>query len=349
MKKSIKFFITALTMLLVINILSINIRVFASEDGEITADNVNFRQKASSTSDIIQSLKKGAKLTIEGEEQDFYKVRYNSIEGYVSKQFVKINSNNENDKSSETTNADNTDNTDKSDNISNDNSSNDTKNADSTDNSTTSVNVNDELTEEEAINKNKTKIKNESTLYVLPLLNSSKIGKVEKDEEVTLISINGKWAYIRNSNKSGWINKECIESQQIYLPNNTQSNANDTNNTSNTNSENNSQNTTTVNENLENNTSNNDNTDSNVSDSEENNKENQDNSENKNSEKIMYVNVDAVNLRKEPSTSSTIVNSLEKNDEVKVTDASNSEWYKVSTSSNLSGYVLAKYLSDTKQ
>lgn len=363
-----KTMIASIVMLIIIAMtvmLSINKSVFASESGTVTADNVNFRQKASSSAEIIQSLKKGASLTVEGTEGDFYKVRYNSIEGYVSKQFVKVNTSASSE--GESKNVDNNKDSENNNDSSNTNDNQNTNNAenikDNAKNDSVSSNESNELlTEKEAIEKNKTKIKNETEIYVLPLLNSSKLGTIAKDEDVMLVSINGKWAYIRGSKKSGWVNKEELESQTIYLPTNNTKNVEDTTNKNTQNSdENNQENNQNNKANSDNNNSENDNSDATNNDSSKNNENNQD-SESKNSKdsangetetatetnskKTMYINVDAVNIRKEASTTATILNSVEKNSALEVLDTSNQEWYKVKTSSGTVGYVLAKYLSE---
>lgn len=362
-----KTMIASIVMLIIIamtEMLSINKSVFASESGTVTADNVNFRQKASSSAEIIQSLKKGASLTVEGTEGDFYKVRYNSVEGYVSKQFVKVNTSASSE--GESKNVDNNKDSENNNDSSNTNDNQNTNNAENIENnakndSVSSNESNELLTEKEAIEKNKTKIKNETEIYVLPLLNSSKLGTIAKDEDVMLVSINGKWAYIRGSKKSGWVNKEELESQTIYLPTNNTKNVEDTTNKNTQNSdENNQENNQNNKANSDNNNnSENDNSDATNNDNSKDNENNQD-SESKNSKdpvngeteatsnskKTMYINVDAVNIRKEASTTATILNSAEKNSALEVLDTSNQEWYKVKTSSGTVGYVLAKYLSE---
>ena len=290
-------------------------------------------------------MKKGASLTVEGTEGDFYKVRYNSVEGYVSKQFVKVNKAESSSSSEEGIQ-----------NV-NDNQSNNNQAANGSESSNEGSQI---LTEKEAIEKNKTKIKNETEIYVLPLLNSSKLGTIAKDEDVMLVSINGKWAYIRGSKKSGWVNKEELESQTIYLPTNNTKNVEDTTNKNTQNSdENNQENNQNDKANSDNNNSENDNSDATNNDNSKDNENNQD-SESKNSKdpvngeteatsnskKTMYINVDAVNIRKEASTTAIILNSVEKNSALEVLDTSNQEWYKVKTSSGTVGYVLAKYLSE---
>lgn len=319
-----------ITTLIVTAMLIVNFKlVYASTEGEVNADSVNLRQKASTSSDIIQSLDKGAKVTIQSEEDNFYKVIYNSKVGYISKDYVsKVEDN------SSTDNRNNNDNQ----NTNTDNNTNNGQNENNIDDDT------EALTEEEAMNKNKVKLNSDETIYALPLLNSSKLGTISTDEEVTLVSINGNWAYIRTSKISGWVNKTSLSSQTVYLPNSAaKTSNNDTSKTDNEGSNNNSESNAVTNN--ETNTTNNTatNTESNTTNGTATGNEN-----NNTSNKEMYVNVDAVNVRAEPSTSATILNSVEKSNKVEVLDTSDGEWYKIKTSSGTTGYVLAQYLSANK-
>lgn len=290
---------TLLITILIITITSVLLIVsnfsFAASQGEITASSVNFRSQANSSSDVIGSLSKGATVTIDGEEGNFYKITYNSKQGYVSKQFVKTtDSSNQNESDNKSTSATNT----------------------ATSATTSST---ESLTEEEAIKKNEVTVNSDTTIYVLPLLNSTKVGNFTKNEKVTLVSINGKWAYVRGSSKSGWIDKEVLSSQTVYLPQGTEETSGVESNSSNENTATNETNSST----------------------------NSDKSVDNSSTKTMYVNTDAVNIRKEASTTSTIINSAEKNTAITVTGTSG-DWSKVKTSSGAEGYILSKYLSANK-
>lgn len=290
---------TLLITILIITITSFLLIVsnfsFAASQGEITASSVNFRSQANSSSDVIGSLSKGATVTIDGEEGNFYKITYNSKQGYVSKQFVKTtDSSNQNESDNKSTSATNT----------------------ATSATTSST---ESLTEEEAIKKNEVTVNSDTTIYVLPLLNSTKVGNFTKNGKVTLVSINGKWAYVRGSSKSGWIDKEVLSSQTVYLPQGTEETSGVESNSSNENTATNETNSST----------------------------NSDKSVDNSSTKTMYVNTDAVNIRKEASTTSTIINSAEKNTAITVTGTSG-DWSKVKTSSGAEGYILSKYLSANK-
>lgn len=218
---------------------------------------------------------------------------------------------------------------------------------------------------------NKTKITADSTLYVLPLLNSTKIDEIKKDEEVTLVSVNGAWSYVYSGNNSGWLFSKNLESTeikvgQVIANSNEQANNisenNVTNNTNNTNSTNEStnkvaetnENTTiqnstenTVNT-AENSVSKNENTTNSVSTS----KSTTSNTTNEDKSKvtypvIMYVNVSAAYVRSSANTNSNIVTSLGINTSVRVI-SKEGDWYKVETGSG-NGYMKESLLSLSKK
>lgn len=164
------------------------------------------------------------------------------------------------------------------------------------------------------INKN-------SDVYVLPLLNSTKLSTVSSGSEVLVISITGKWAYVQNDNISGWIflsNVNGVESNDATPSTNVEEN-NEVNSISN-----------------EVNTSEN---------NDEGNTESTD--ENSSYPKTMYVNVEAVYVRESATTESEAVASVGLNTPVTV-NGEEGEWYKVYVTDG-SGYMMKQYLSDEKQ
>ena len=173
------------------------------------------------------------------------------------------------------------------------------------------------------INKN-------SDVYVLPLLNSTKLSTVSSGSEVLVISIIGKWAYVQNDNISGWIflsNVNGVESNDATPSTNVEEN-NEVNsisnevNTSENNDEGNTESTNT-------------------------NSSNESTDENSSYPKTMYVNVEAVYVRESATTESEAVASVGLNTPVTV-NGEEGEWYKVYVTDG-SGYMMKQYLSDEKQ
>lgn len=177
-------------------------------------------------------------------------------------------------------------------------------------------------------------------IYVLPLLNSTKIGNLKVGTEVLVVSIAGKWAYVQTDNISGWIYKENVNGLENT---NLEDNNSDDNEQAN--------NETTNNEVANNNTVNNDENITNTQDKNETSPEEVINDGNLKEDidfpATMYVNVEAVYVRESTSTESEIVTSVGLNTPVTV-NGEKGEWYKVNLSDG-SGYMMKKYLSTTKK
>lgn len=157
------------------------------------------------------------------------------------------------------------------------------------------------------------KVLNKSEVYILPLLNSSVIGNLDKGDTIKIISINGQWSFVQNNEIRGWVFSKYIETPTT--------NDNDT-----------SEDTITKNE------------VTNTSDST--NSTNSEASTNIKYPTTMYVNVDAVNIRESASTTSKIVTSVGINCPVRVT-AKEGDWYKVEVSDG-KGYIKTEFLSLNK-
>lgn len=177
-------------------------------------------------------------------------------------------------------------------------------------------------------------------IYVLPLLNSTKIGNLKVGNEVLVVSIAGKWAYVQTDNISGWIYKENVNGLENT---NLEDNNSDDNEQAN--------NETTNNEVANNNIVNNDENITNTQDKNETSPEEVINDGNLKEDidfpATMYVNVEAVYVRESTSTESEIVTSVGLNTPVTV-NGEKGEWYKVNLSDG-SGYMMKKYLSTTKK
>ena len=61
---------------------------YASTPIEINSDDVNFRESASTSANVLGVFNKGDKVNLEIKEGDWSKIEYNGIVGYVSSQYV---------------------------------------------------------------------------------------------------------------------------------------------------------------------------------------------------------------------------------------------------------------------
>lgn len=272
-------------------------------------DFLNVRETPSTSSNIVTVLPANASFDIIAEEGDWYQIKYQDYTGYVSKQYVKV---------SETT-------------------------------ANTSIPA--KANSNGIINSN-------SNIYILPLINSTVIGTVNSGSEVLVVSITGKWAYIQTDTASGWVftnNVNGTEETASETNNNDTSSENGNsdvvdNNEADTNSSDNQNNNAGSDENT-NNSSSNENSgneeNANNTDNEENNSDSNSSANSEDYPKTMYVNVDAVYIRAQATTSSDIVASVGLNTPVTVR-GEEGDWYRVSVTDG-DGYMMKQYLSDSRQ
>lgn len=144
--------------------------VFANKSqastGKVDTETLNLRKEASTSADILKLLSQNDEVEIISESDGWYKVKYENIEGYVSKDYIKV----KDDGEPKTETATNT-------------------------NSTNNDTVGTTMT----IDVEKTAIK------ILPLINSNTIGMLKKGDTVTVVSKANKWTFIQTDNISGWI------------------------------------------------------------------------------------------------------------------------------------------------
>lgn len=297
-----------ITSIIIVLVAFLSVSVYAASSGTVNTNSLNLRSGAGTNFNSIAKLNNGDKVTILAEEGDWYKVEANGKEGYVSKKYI-------------------------------------TKNSDETSTEDSSEGT-----------SNKTKLTNNSTLYVLPLLNSTKLDELKSGDEVILVSVNGMWAYVYAGNNSGWLFTKNLESTEIKIGsvsttsaetvsentavNTTVENkvAESTNTTATTNSANTTaaSNTTEVANTVSTNTS----TTNTVSSAQVADKSNV------KYPVIMYVNVNAANVRSSADASSSIVTSVGKNTSVRVLSLEG-DWYKVETAGG-NGYMKSSLLSLSK-
>lgn len=199
----------SLTLILtLISILLLAVSSKAATKVKVTGDVLNIRKGPSTSTKVVAMLFKGVECELLEEEGDWYKVKYKTYTGYVSKEYAEIigETNNIEEPKNADTNTDNKNNTD--------NSSKGEEN-----NITSNTNINENV---KIVYK---KLKQNSELKFLPLVYSSNIEILKKNTEMILLSeING-WSYVQTDTNCGWIRTEYLEIS------NTTSNNSNTDNT----------------------------------------------------------------------------------------------------------------------
>lgn len=270
--------------------------------GIVDTDTLNLRKGPSTDSSVLRQLDRGEKVEILEEDGVWYKIEVNGIIGYAHSDYIeKV------EEPSTNTEPEN--------------------NADENPQQNVPENnvANTEILEE-------IKIEKEVNIYILPLINSTKISKTEVGETVTVLGSTDKWIYVSAKNVNGWI----IKGQVIEEINS---------------NENNGENITGNEDTQNNETSNNQNSDDQNSNNETNNSDDQttttENKETALTPKTMYVNSSSIYVRKGPGTNYDYIDSLILNSGVTVI-AEVGDWYKVKVS-GLEGYIAKRLLSNTKQ
>ena len=259
--------------------------------GTVNTNELNLRDGASTSSNIITKLNKNETLNIIEETGEWYKVSYKNYTGYVSKQYL-----------------------DKNEDTSQNNEENNT-----------------------SIEDGDGKILSAATVYALPLLNSTQIGTLEQGKTVTIISEVGNWRYVETNEIIGWILTNKLEETLNKDENSSNTVENTVVNENNDIAENNSTNELISDDNNVNN---------NIADNNEETNNNENNNDENSYPTTLYVNVEAVNIREDATTSSDVVASVGLNTPVRVTGESG-DWYKVEVSDG-KGYIMKKYLSKAK-
>lgn len=290
------------TTIIMIIIMTMIATVAWAATGTVNTQDLNMREGASTSKNVIKQLAKGTEVNILSEEGEWYQISVNNITGYVNKKYI--------DKKEETVTEDSNKGT---------------------------VNTNPDMINDVS------KIKETTTVYVLPLLNSTKIATIDQNTIIDIISEAGNWCYIQNDDVSGWVMASKITGKKKNTGDTSAEITNVVNNTVSNNDVENEVNVveqvndiTTPNQ-TENNIVNEVNTTvSNTVDKKT--------SESNTSYPVqMYVNVEAVYVRESATKDSKAVTSIGKGTPVRVTGESG-DWYKVEVSDG-KGYVMKQFLS----
>lgn len=163
---------------------------------KVTGDTLNIRKSPSTDSKVVAMLFKGVECEMISEEGDWYKIKYKTYTGYVSKEYVKIVN------EEKTTTTDN--NTENNNQVVSNNTSNE-----ETTNETTGQNNKDENQETDTIVYKK--VKQDTTVKILPLIYSSNIETLKKNKSVVLVNEISGWSYIQTEYNCGWVRTEYLE------------------------------------------------------------------------------------------------------------------------------------------
>ena len=191
----------AITIAVILFILT-NIKYSLGVTGKITAETIRIRAEATTDSKIIEIGNAGEKVDIVGLEGDWYKVSFKGKTGYIYKDYLTPDgevktSDKTNENSSETNQTPEASTTPE------------TSTAPETTPSETPTQTPTETTNDKAMELGNV-VNKETSAYLLPNFTSTKIEKVNKDQEIKLITTMANWAKIEINQKEAWIPKTFL-------------------------------------------------------------------------------------------------------------------------------------------
>ncbi len=196
MKKSRIIKIFVVTVLLV----SIQVTVLAATIGVVNSDTVRVRKKASANNDespIIELVSIGDKITIIGEDGDWYKVKVNGKEGYIRKDLLTVEG-----EDSTTENPNTTPNEQPSDKPTNAEVPAE-NNGQLTNNGDTAISV---LKATGGVYAGKKlQLSEETKIKILPSVNSRNMVELAANTEVTVLEVINKWCRVEAEGACGWV------------------------------------------------------------------------------------------------------------------------------------------------
>ena len=275
-----------MALIAIASLLFINIS-FAANTGKVMVETAKLREQANTDSKVLELASQGEEVEILKEEDEWYKVKYKQVTGYIRKDLIQVNNKdatntNESTKENETQNT--TENT----------VENTTENKQEENNKTIEKTDTNKTENVEEITKNqKYKITDDVKIKVIPLISSIELEEVKKDSEVEVVEILNDWVKVKTSNeKEGWVRKEkltTIKEETTSTENNTTKTEDTTKNTTNE-----TQTSTETTKTQETSTT-----------------------------KTMYVNSQSVNLRQKADKTSQVIKSLTLNTKVTVLSSTN--------------------------
>ena len=312
--KSIIFMtIIALASLLFINI------SFAANTGKVLVETAKLREQADTDSKVLELASQGEEVEILNEEDQWYKVKYKQVTGYIRKDLIELDN-----KEAASTKNKNEQTKEDTQNTTENTVENTSENVQTEDNKIVEnkpTDTNKEENEEEIVKNQKYKITEDVKIKVIPLISSIELDNVKKDEEVEVVEILNDWVKIKTSNEQeGWIRKEKLTTIKEEVAN--------TENTTDTTADS-SRVETSSNETQ---TS----TDTNTEKKEQ-----------TNTTKTMYVNSQSVNLRQKADKTSQVIKSLTLNTKVTVLSSTNG-WAYVDVNGT-KGYIAENLLTSTQK
>lgn len=190
----------------------------------VNTDTLKLRKEASTSSTVLDLLNQGEKLEIIEETGDWYKVKVNKMTGFVHKDYIKVNEDTTETKTEEQKNENTIEEVSNNENQE-EPKQEEVKNEEQPINEETNNTENNsqnevEKTEKEESFIGKQTLKSDSEAYILPLINSNKIGKINKGTEIEVLDEVKGWVYVQTDSINAWIRKDVLKEETANTPSN---------------------------------------------------------------------------------------------------------------------------------
>ena len=161
---------------------------FATNTGKVNVETANLRETADEESRILVQLSINDNVEILGESGNWYQVKSDNVTGYVRKDLLKVEDDQQEEQTTEETNT--------------------------VQEEQTTTETNTEENQESQDQSASRIVKEDSKLKIVPTINATDIIEVKKDEEVTVIEeING-WVCIEKETAKGWIRADKLMTKE---------------------------------------------------------------------------------------------------------------------------------------
>lgn len=204
--------IIIIAVICILSLFFIN-KCFAANTGKILVETAKLREEPNTDSKILELASVGEEVEILDEADQWYKVKYKKITGYIRSDLIEVDNKeeanvvNNNVEASQNITAENTI-------IENEVVENEVIENEVIENTTTETNT--EPVEEKSIEKGKYKVTENVKLKIIPLISAIEFEEISKDTEVEVTEILNDWAKIKISDETqGWIRTDKLVSEQL--------------------------------------------------------------------------------------------------------------------------------------
>lgn len=207
-----------LLKIFIVTVLLINIElcVIAATTGVANSDTVRVRQKPTTNSEIVELVSIGDKVTITGEEGNWYQVKVGKVTGYIRKDLLTVDKNTSTTTPNEpnVTTTENPNQVEKPNNNTSTPQGGETPSNNSAENPNENINVafepNDKTISILKVGAKpsvgqKINLIEETKIKILPSANSSNIAKLQANTEVTVLETMNSWCRIESGENIGWV------------------------------------------------------------------------------------------------------------------------------------------------